>query len=307
MQPASVLSTAAVAVLAVAAVTGCEIAEAPQPETDGICSPPSLQVALPAELQESSGVAASRQHAGVYWTHNDSGGAAAVFATDSTGAILTTVRIRDAVNRDWEDMAIGPCQPDGDDCLWIAEIGDNGERHDNVAVYRIPEPAPDDTVSPPATIFRFTYPDGPRDAEALFVTERGVYVVNKGRSDAIELFRLTPPYSATSTVALDRVQRLAGPPTNVSSQVTAAAVDRYGERAVVRTYTELRFYEFSGDTLAATGQPANIVASAQLQGEGVDYVADHRFVLTSESQSARPASLVLLRCDPDRATADSTG
>lgn len=293
-------------VATLATLGACEIAEAPLPDPDGICSPPSLQVELPAALQETSGVAASRVNPGVFWTHNDSGGPVALFAVDSSGSILATVRVRDAANRDWEDLAIGPCTPGGADCLWIAEVGDNGERHRNVAVYRVPEPALKDTVSPPATIFRFTYPDGPRDAEAMFVTDRGVFVVNKGRSDAIELFRLTPPYDPSATVTLTRVQGLAPPPTSVSSQVTAAAADPSGQRAVVRTYTELRFFEFAGDTLARTGQPASIVASAQLQGEGVDFAGSGRFVLTSESQGTRPASLALLACDPSRSPSDST-
>jgi len=37
-------------------------------------------------VRESSGVAASRAHAGVLWTHNDSGDDAYVYATDLAGA-----------------------------------------------------------------------------------------------------------------------------------------------------------------------------------------------------------------------------
>lgn len=297
---------------------GCEPAELPTPTGNNVCEAPTVQAALPAPLEETSGVAASRTHTGVFWTHNDSGGEPAVFAFDSTGTVLAAVRVRDATNRDWEDIAIGPCgatagsggrvepDPGQDDCIFIAEIGDNSEHHPNVAAYRFPEPDPaTDTESAPAEILRFTYPDGARDAEALFVTDAGLHVINKGRSDAIELYRLDPPYRADSTVPLTRVQRLAPPPPSVSAQVTAAAASPDGRRAVVRRYAGLLFYEIRSDSLVPLGRDADVAAPAQLQGEGVDFAGGDRFVLTGEAQGPRPPSLALISCDPLRTPADS--
>jgi hypothetical protein len=292
-----------VALAAAVLVAGCDIAEAPVATGNDVCDAPSVSAPLAPDLEETSGVAASRDRPGVFWTHNDSGGEAAVFALDSTGATLARVRLRDAANRDWEDIAIGPCEPGGEDCLWVAEIGDNSERHPHVAVYRLPEPSLGDTAAA-ATIFRFTYPDGPRDAEALFVTDEGVHVINKGRSGAIQLYRLQPPYRPGATVATHLVQRLAPPPTSVSAQVTAAGADRSG-RVVTRTYAGLRFYEMDGDTLRALGRPADVVAPEQLQGEGVDFLGGQRLVLTGEAQGDRPASVAIVTCDPDRPPADT--
>jgi hypothetical protein len=286
-----------------AVAVACEVAEVSTPGGD-VCDAPYHGAILPALLEETSGVAASQERPGVFWTHNDSGGDVAVFALDSTGTVLGRVRLEGAFNRDWEDIAVGPCEPGGPNCLWVAEIGDNGERHPHVAVYRVPEPAPDDTVAGPVDIFRFTYPGGPRDAESLFVTDAGVHVINKGRSHAIELFRLDPPYEPGSTRPLRRLQRLAPPPTNVSAQVTAAAIgaDRH---VVVRSYTSLRFYKLDGDTLRSLRQ-ADIVTPTQLQGEGVDILDESRFVLTGEARGGRPPTLLLITCDPSRPPADTT-
>lgn len=294
--------------LGILALSGaCETAPVSLPEGNGVCDAPALQVELPARIGETSGVAASRAHPGVFWTHNDSGGDPVVFAVDSTGALLGTVRLPDAANRDWEDIAVGPCVPGGEDCLWVAEIGDNNERHPHVAVYRVPEPDPaTDTTSDAVEIFRFVYPGGPRDAEAIFVSDAGVHIVSKGRSGAIELFRLVPPYESGDPVELRLVQRLGPPPTSVSAQVTAAAVDPAGQRVVIRTYAGLRFFETDGDTLRLVGRPADIVAPTQLQGEGVDFVTDQRFVLTSEAQGQRPATLALVTCDPLNPPPDTT-
>jgi len=290
-----------------ALVAGCEIAEPPPLHSDNVCDAPTTNATLPAGLEESSGVAASRSHAGVFWTHNDSGGDPVVFAVDSAGTVLGRVRIADATNRDWEDIARGPCEPgSAEDCLFLGEIGDNTGRYANVAVYRIPEPDPaTDTVSPPAVIFRFTYPEGPRDAEGLYVTSKGVHVVSKGRTGPVELFRLPPPYSPDSTVTIERVQRLAPPPTSMSAQATAAAVDPEEQHVVIRTYAGLRFFQVDGDTLRPHGRNADGIAAGQLQGEGVDYVDAARLVLTSEAQPAQPATLLITTCDPTRPPPDT--
>ena len=285
--------------------SGCDA-----PREDGaiaaaVCDTPEISVALPDDLTETSGVAASRAHPGVFWSQNDSGGGSAVYAIDGTGRVLASVRLQGVTNRDWEDIAVGPC-PDGGSCLFVGDIGDNSERQDRIAFHRVPEPNPrTDTVSAPVTTLRASYPGGARDAEALFVTERGIHVVTKGRSGPVELFRLAPPFDPERTVALEPVQRLAPPPTSVSAQVTSAAVDRAGDRVVVRSYAGLRFFEIAGDTLRPIGRMADLVAPDQLQGEGVDWVDEDRVVLTGEAQGQQPPRFAIVRCDPLRPAGDS--
>jgi hypothetical protein len=288
----------------VIALAGCGPQEAVW--DDGVCDPPETSYPLPQDIAESSGVAASRAHPGVFWTHNDSGWDPVIFAVDSSGAILTRVRVAGATNRDWEDIELAACSPGSADwCLFIGDIGDNNERHPRIGIYRIPEPDPRaDTVSAPAVIFRATYSDGPRDAEALFVTDQGIHIINKGRSHAIHVYLLPPPYRPGRTTVLTRLQQLAPPPTSVSAQVTAAAASPDQRRVVVRTYGELRFFEILGDTLTPVGRPAGLVAPEQRQGEGADFIDDQRLVLTSEQQAPNPASIVVVRCDPARPASD---
>lgn len=296
------------AVLCLLVLPGCEVAELPQPVSNNVCDSPTVQAVLPDAIDETSGVATSRAHAGTFWTHNDSGGDPVIFAIDTTGAALARVHLLGATNRDWEDIATGPCEPGSDEsCVFIAETGDNNEHHPNVAVYRVPEPDPAvDTVAGPVETLRFTYPEGPRDAESLFVTEAGLHVITKGRSGAIELYRLAPPYRADSTVEVRFVQRLAPPPASHSAQVTAAAASRDGDEVVVRSYSGLRFYQMDADTLRPRGRHADIVAPDQMQGEAVDFVAPGTYILTSEGSGGRPQSLAIVTCDPDRPVPDTT-
>src|SRR5215212_9666582 len=56
------------------------------------------------EITESSGILESRRYPGVFWTHNDSGNPAEIFAITGTGKLLMKFPIR-ATNVDWEDIA----------------------------------------------------------------------------------------------------------------------------------------------------------------------------------------------------------
>lgn len=269
----------------------------PDVHVTGPCEAPVSWADLSQEVQETSGVAASRGHRGVFWTHNDSGGDSAIFAIDSAGAILARVRVRGATNRDWEDIAAAPCEPGADaGCLYLADTGDNLERRQNIVVFRIPEPDLTDTVSGPAERLQMSFPDGPVDAEALFVTEAGLQIVTKGRSRSIALYRLTLPYDPDNAV-LVRVQQLAPPPTSISAQVTGAASSPDGRTVVIRTYSGLRFFEPDADSLRSIGEIADFLGPAQPLGEGVDFITAGRLVLTGEASGRRPATIATVRCD----------
>ena len=126
------------------------------------CAPPGATecriiqppVQLPAGLEESSGVALSRLHAGVLWTHNDSGGDPEIFAIGEGGELLGRVTVTGAQLRDWEDLAVGDCEVGS--CLYIADTGDNQARRKSVGIYRIPEPDPSASESAVATRNRAT-------------------------------------------------------------------------------------------------------------------------------------------------------
>ena len=272
----------------------------------GACEAPVSWAELPPEVRETSGVAASRAHPGIFWTHNDSEGDSAVFALDSTGTVRGRVRIRGATNRDWEDIAVAPCSPgSAGDCLFIGDIGDNRERRQGIVVFVVPEPDPGrDSVSGPAVRLEASYPDGGRDAEALYVTDRGIHVVTKGRTQSVELYRLTPPFTPAPSRALDRVQQLAPPPTSISAQVTAAAASPDGLTVVVRTYAGLRFFDAAADTLSRLAR-AEFSGPTQPLGEGVDFMTDGRLVLSGEAGGRVPATLSAVRCDPRAPQADT--
>ena len=76
-----------------------------------------------------------------FWTHNDSGGGAWLYAFDRSGQSLGRWAVPGARANDWEDIAAGPGPKRGESYLYIGDIGDNNSRRPYVTVYRIPEPA----------------------------------------------------------------------------------------------------------------------------------------------------------------------
>ena len=124
------------------------------------------------ELVEASGLAVSRTANDVLWSHNDSRGDASLFAFDRTGSDLGTFAIPDAFALDWEDMAAGPDATGSMPYLYVGDIGDNfGIRAGVINVWRVPDLDPRELTDafPESVALVYRMPDGPYDAEGLFV------------------------------------------------------------------------------------------------------------------------------------------
>ena len=209
-------------------------------------------------VRESSGVAVSRAHRGVLWTHNDSGDDAYVYATDLAGTDRGVVRIRGARAVDWEDIALGPCPTGGGACLYVADTGDNERVRKSVVIYAVPEPDPPargggTMRSAAATALRLRYRDGPDDVEAIYASPRdsALYVVSKGRSGVVQLYRVSEIYTFVP-----------------------------GARGV----------------LTPSGWPVCNVTGLEPQGEAIDFLDDSTFVLTSEATAMRRELIHTVRC-----------
>lgn len=256
-------------------------------------------------LRESSGVAVSRAHGGVMWTHNDSGDGPYVYATDTAGADLGALRVAGAMALDWEDMALGPCPGDPGDCLYLADTGDNYEQRPWVTVYAIPEPAPPggpaDTarVTAPAVVLHLTYPGGPADVEAVYVgRDAALYFVTKGRTGGVRLYRVGRAAWDVATVATaELMQRLPITPDGRAGRlITGAALSPDGTRVAVRTYTELYVFGVAPDGRLEPSPVVCWLGRLESQGEAVDFLDAATLVLTSEAGRGVTGLIHLVRC-----------
>ncbi|WP_405899183.1 esterase-like activity of phytase family protein [Streptomyces sp. NBC_00727] len=213
-------------------------------------------------ITESSGLAASRAHPGIYWTHNDSDDGPYVFAVDSrTGKTVARITMKGVGQpRDVEAISIGP---DGD--IYVGDIGDNlNGSWDHVWIYRFPEPKVLKDATVRATQFDVKYADGPRNAEALMVHPRTgrVYIASKNE-DGGGLYE----GPAKLTTGGDNVFRRVGE----VPWVTDGAFSPDGKELVLRSYFSARGYAFANGRL---GKDYDVESPLLPQSESVTYTAD---------------------------------
>ena len=268
----------------------------PAPTAAALCglvpAVPEPVVVESPELTEISGLAASRQHPGLVWAHNDSGDSARLHLLDAdTGAAIGTWPLEGAGAFDWEDMAIST-GPDNSHHLYAADLGDNFRIRRDIRVYRAAEPT--DVTTPVALEvdeFIFTYPDGPTDAESLFVDpESGDFiVVSKSWDDSpTTIYRAPGDTSPNTSTELENIGEL--DLTGLSPLVTAADITADARVIAVRTTEEILLWDRPpGVDIGATmaGPPCLAPSVPERQGEALTFLADGSGYLTI-SEGANP-------------------
>lgn len=200
------------------------------------------------DIVEASGIAASRKNLGVLWTHNDSGGKNRVFAFDSTGKHLGDYYLAEIQNRDWEDIAVGPGPIEGEQYIYIGDIGDNSVRYDSKYIYRVREPhvsvdqVPVDTVLYEVERLVFQYPDGNRNAETLMLDPLtlDIYIVSK--ESATKVYRATWPYTFHSAPTFD-VDTLDVVTSFAFDTAVAGDISPDGKEILIKRYHVMYYWE----------------------------------------------------------------
>ena len=243
-------------------------------------------------IDESSGLAASRLHPGMLWTHNDSGDGPRLYLIDETGETRGSWVVPEATAFDWEDM--GSFEVDGVAYLLIGDVGDNLRRRGSVTLYLVEEPAElvEGGALRVARQVDLTYADGPHDVESVaYDAERqeivliskewpdaatntvgraGVYVlpVSQGRPAAAHDAEAAGPAGPR---VLDRVAELD------LTIPTGMDISPDGRRAVVTTYGDAFIYEREEDeswaeAFARPGLPVEL--GPRGQNEAVAFGSD---------------------------------
>lgn len=235
---------------------------------------------VPDALAELSGLSRS-SYPGLFWAHNDSGNALALFALRESGEVVSRVAIRNVTAADPEDVALGPCAPgSAEQCVYLGDIGDNLQAHATRRILRLREPDPLAARSQAvdAEVIAFRYPEGPRDAEGLFVDRRAnVYVVTKTPQSLGELYRIPFTAGGRATVDAARIAVLRAPG-DKDVYSTAADLHPSGERLIVRTYGhvwEWAYRDAANVEALVAGEPVERpAASGQSQAEAVSYLPE---------------------------------
>jgi hypothetical protein len=262
-----------------------------------VCRPAGKLVSNP-DLPEGSGIAASRRQPGILWAHNDSAEPELV-RLDENGSTVGRVRITGAAVDDWEDIAVGPCGQQS--CLYVADIGDNDGGRKHITMYRAAEPSRDDAATSAAEAFHASYPDGPHDAESLFVTTKGdIYIVTKGDPGPVALYRFP---QALRTGVVMRLERVGQPRSTgdvpAADRPTAADASPDGEWVAVRTTRHVAFYR-TGDLTTGRWHETfrfDLRSLREPRGEGITFGRNGvLFLLGEGGRASRQGTFAKLSC-----------
>jgi len=282
---------------------------APPPDPHSPYGPPVRVGTLRSpDIDEASGLAASRCQNGVLWTHNDSGGGPFIFAISLTGEDLGTWRVPDVKNIDWEDIA-GFKDPAGRCFVYIGEIGDNDRLRPEHAIYRIPEPhistdtkrvgnrdAPNTAAS---DTLRFTYPDDNENAETLLVhpVTGDIYVITKRMSGPAGVYKIRPDFGSPEVQKAQLVAEISVPAIP-NGLLTGGDISPDGTRMIISDY--VAGYEWTLPANAPFDQiwstPLTTVDIGKRDtGEAVCYSADGRSLFSTSEGDHAPLYQIKLK------------
>ncbi len=259
-------------------------------------------------ITESSGIVASRANPDVFWTHNDSGDGAFLYAFDKAGKKLGVWKIENAKNEDWEDIAAYTDNQTGENYLLVGDIGNNSLSRSEAVIYKIIEPkisAADANSSRKnprliagAQKIIVSYPDARHDAETLLVNPKtgDLYILSKNFTGGSDIYKLRAPYEFDKKLSLEHLGQISVP-SLTKGLLTGGDISADGSRLILSDY--FAGYEYvlpSGaknfDEIWKT--PADkIDLGERAQGEGVCYSLDGKAIYSTSEKNPSPLNEVM--------------
>lgn len=262
-------------------------------ETDTIY--PREMTRLPGVLYESSGIEVSDPNR--IWSHNDSSHSNELFLFDTTGQLVRSLRISNATNMDWEDLAKDPLGR-----IYINDAGSNANDRQDLVIYRIPNPDTIEGDEVEAERIDFIFPDQPFppvrtnlnfDIEATIWKDDSIFLFTKDRS--IPMTGYTKMYSVPAEPG-NHVARLIDSlfveRTPHPGRITAADFNHRTNQLVLLTRTRmLLFSDFPGNRFF-DGHIIDYQYNRTLgQTEAVAFVTDRTLYITEEGSVSEPGWL----------------
>lgn len=236
-------------------------------------------------VNETSGLIYDK---GFIWTHNDSGGEAALYKINpKTGNIVQKVTITNAKNIDWEDLAQDANH------IYIGDFGNNLGYRKDLKIYKIAKAGiNENTIEATAEVISFSYPEQTSftkdknhnfDCEAFFVYNGALHLFTKNWNDA------KTSYYKLSTERGDYKAKLIET-FDAKGLITAADIDSNGVIVLIG-YTPNKLFmwicsNYEGEKLFSGSnrriEMGKFIFNGQLEGicfteNGEGYISSERF------------------------------
>ncbi len=248
---------------------------------------------LPPSLSENSGLIF---YGGKLITHNDSGNDPVLFEIDTVSLTVNrTVEILNAENVDWEDIT------QDDQYIYIGDIGNNLGTRTDLVIYRISKQEYEQSESVVTERIQYNYEDqtdftnqgnSDWDAEALFVLEGQLIVLTKQWNSLG-----TVAYSLPSTPGNHIARRIGE--LEINGLVTGASFNKDTSELFILGHSmilEPFVYKVSEPNVQSIFQGESLKLDVSLgfaQTEGIAYIANNRFFISSESFSREVPAITL--------------
>ncbi|HYF67318.1 MAG TPA: hypothetical protein VD884_04240 [Ohtaekwangia sp.] len=241
--------------------------------TDDFLPPQKLSKLESKKLEEISGIVSSMNNPGNFWGLNDSGNAAKVFLFDQELKIKFTCTLDKLVNRDWEDIAIGPGPDTTKNYLYIAEIGDNRGKYPLKYIYRFEEPklqagSAKALITDFDTLI-FELPDKPKDTETLLLdpVTKDLFVFSK-REEPVWIYQLKSPTFSSDTVTATKLYAIP------FTQIVGGDVSPDGKKVLLKNYEHVYYWDNpTGKPLVELfkDKPFEVPYEIEPQGESITW------------------------------------
>ena len=247
---------------------------------------------LPRKLNENSGLAILDTTS--VWFIEDGSNPDKIHQVSLKGDLLKELEVKNAKNRDWEDLA---SDPEGN--VYIGDLGNNLHKREELVIYKIPDPGlePGDKIT--AQQIKLRYPGNRRhDSEAMFYREGFLYIITKDRARPFTGEALI--YKVPASEGFYKAE-LVGNFTPCRErgvcEVTAADISPDGKKVALLGYGTLWiFSDFVSDDFTR-GKLTTINLGATTQLESVGFLDEETLLLSDEKLGATGRNLYKYKLD----------
>lgn len=252
---------------------------------------PSTVTTLPSILDESSGI--EKTGANYFWSHNDSGGDPDIYAFDSSGTLLRTITISNAVNNDWEDIAQGSLGE-----LYVGDFGNNDNDRsvangNRLRIYIVPNPSSIVGSTTTAGIINFEYSDrnfsAPAsnhnfDMESFFYYNDSLHLFTKNRTSPTNGWI---KHYAFPSVAGTYTAKLIDSLNNTGIRITSADISPDNKTVTLLANNRIYLLNcFTGSRFLSTSVVTTLTIPST-QKEAIVFSDNYKVYITDEGSSGK--------------------
>ncbi len=241
---------------------------------------------LPKKLKENSGMAIGKDS--TVWFVNDGGNEDKIYQINNKGKILKELEVKNAKNKDWEDMA-----QDKDGNVYIADTGNNANKRKDLIIYKIPNPDKEKGDKTKAEQIEFSFPEQKKfppkkkkllyDTEAIFYAKDSLYLITKNRSDPFNgnalIYRIPAKKGNYKATYLGEFI----PCTDFSTcKITAADISQDGKTVALLGYGKLWLFTNFDLSNFFEGELKTIDLGVRTQLESISFLNNKTLLLSDE-------------------------